>query len=308
MGRMLETLRNGEGTRARAAETAAGQPGGCVVDWVLPEDEVPYIEVGGPNRQVELSPQLTVQHPPQAAVQPPHAVVRPGVVQLAEPRPMSVAFEPWPRPGGAPAALAAEIIAYHQPDHAASRASAELLERITQLDGPAGPRVLLLVGAAPHVGASTVLLNLAVVAARAERRVVLLDAQRARPVLAARLGLSAEIGLQDVCAGSAALDAAHARSAVVGLDLLPASAGAKIDPGAEAVAWLIACVRARYDLVLIDGPSLDEPAGLGPLVPLCDAVFLVAGPDRAAADRSAHAQTIARLGGRLGGLICTHFA
>src|SRR5271166_320325 len=119
MGRTLDTLRHGE--TQRAARPAPPVPPGdssppeeCVVDWTL-QEEVPYIEVGGPSRQVEVSP-LLVKHPPQPKVQPPHPLLGKGlavpksapVVNLTEARPMAVAFEAWPGPA-ALASVAPEV-------------------------------------------------------------------------------------------------------------------------------------------------------------------------------------------------------
>src|SRR5207244_4649026 len=109
MGRTLDTLRHGEPQRAvRASSPPRPAPDlpaeDCVTDWTL-QEEVPFIEVGGPGKSVELSPSL-VRHPPQAKVQPPHpplsmslATPKPApVVNLTEARPMAVVFEVWPGP------------------------------------------------------------------------------------------------------------------------------------------------------------------------------------------------------------------
>ncbi len=71
MGRMLETLKLGENRRvpAELSNPEAAPVLDCVTDWEIAE-EVPYIEVGGPNKKVELSPGL-VKHPPQAAPRTP---------------------------------------------------------------------------------------------------------------------------------------------------------------------------------------------------------------------------------------------
>src|ERR1043165_4796792 len=137
MGRMLETLRSQEGRR-----TAVNQPEPetpvqeCVVDWEIGE-EVPYVEVGGPDKKVDLSPNLLLKHAPQTA-QPPHQAVAEKVqtgaglkvVNLTETRPMTVAFEPWPETPPAVTGISAEIITYHQPDHATSKEYAVLLDRM----------------------------------------------------------------------------------------------------------------------------------------------------------------------------------
>src|SRR5688572_9070269 len=109
MGRTLETLKFGEGRKGPQAvpKPLTDAPvQDCVVDWEIGA-EVPYVEVGGPDRKVELSPGL-LKHPPQAA-QPPHGVVHEKkptetaakVVQLTPAPPLSVAYEPWPTGAGA---------------------------------------------------------------------------------------------------------------------------------------------------------------------------------------------------------------
>ncbi len=58
MGRMLETFKLGEGRRAPLAISKppdAMPVQDCVVDWEIGA-EVPYVEVGGPGKKVELSP------------------------------------------------------------------------------------------------------------------------------------------------------------------------------------------------------------------------------------------------------------
>jgi hypothetical protein len=129
MGRMLETMKLGE---ARRTPLAIGKPvddppvQDCVVDWEIGE-EVPYVEVGGPNKKVELSPGL-LKHPAQAAPQPPHMPIEPApaatklnAVNLTEVKPMTAVYAPWPGPTPPPLSVSAEVIAYHQPDHASSK-------------------------------------------------------------------------------------------------------------------------------------------------------------------------------------------
>src|SRR5437667_11959934 len=108
MGRMLETFKLGEGRRAplalsKPADAAPVQD--CVVDWEIGE-EVPFVEVGGPNKKVELSPGL-MKHPPQGAPRAPHMPVEasPKIVTLTEAKPMTAAFEPWPRAAPTPACI-----------------------------------------------------------------------------------------------------------------------------------------------------------------------------------------------------------
>jgi Mrp family chromosome partitioning ATPase len=309
---MLETLKQGD---ARRIVTAGEKPADtvvqdCVVDWEIGA-EVPFVEVGGPNRKIELSPGL-LQHPPQIKPQPPHHVLeaaplasKPKAVQLTAMPPMKVAYEAWPGP--APNAISAEIIAFHQPEHLASQEYAKLLDAMLQplaaLKG--GGKVLLLIGRKPHVGASTVLLNLAAIASQAKKlRVIAVDAKPGRAGLAPRLGQEATGGLIEVIEGTLALEAAILKTGLASLHLLPAGQKNAKVPG-EAMAWLLAWLRGRYDLILMDGPTIEEPAELAVHVANAHGIYLVLPHGEPA--NAALPQIIGGLGGRLCGLIHTHF-
>jgi Mrp family chromosome partitioning ATPase len=300
MARVLESLKQSEGARSNGANRISPAPGPaqeCVLEWTLGEDEVPFIEVGGPNKKIELSPSLVVKHPPQPKVQPPHVAG----AQLTETQPMAVAFAPWPSTP-APRAIAPDAIAYHQPEHPVSKEYAALCELIVPKGAPAGARVLLLSGARPRVGTTTVLLNLAVTAARGgARRVALFEADSAHPALAARLGQQATAGVHDVLAGNLALEQAILATPLTSLSLLPAGKPSGPLTG-EALAWLIGWMRSRFDLILIDGPPLAETAALAPLAALCDGIYLVLPQGEVP-----EVLSIPRLGGRLRGLIHTRF-
>ena len=311
MGRMLETLKHGELRRGlpTAEKPAPEVPAqDCVVDWEIGE-EVPFIEVGGPNKKVELSPGL-LAHPAQVVPQRPHHAVEPAIVapkpasvKLTPAVPMSVAYEAYPSTPTVSSAISAEIIAYHQPDHAASKQYANLLD--TLLHGVKGPSVLLFVGVKPNVGASTVILNLATIAAQQKKlRVAVVEGNGKHAGLTQRMGHTNRAGLDDVLTGSLGLEQAMVRTAITPLHLLPAGAK-QLAISDAAFAWLCTWLRDRYDLVLIDGPTLDEPAALTVQAPHAQAIYLVLPKGESMPDKSA-AQSIHCLGGRLCGLIHTH--
>jgi Mrp family chromosome partitioning ATPase len=315
MGRMLETLKLGEGRRpALSVSTPAPEAPvlDCVVDWEIGE-EVPYVEVGGPGKKVELSTGLQA-HPAQAA-QPPHPPVEKAlsgsglkVVNLTEAKPMTVIFEPWPETP-APISVASEIITFHQPDHATSKEYALLLEKMNAGLKTSHTRVLLMTGLKPHVGTSTVLLNLASVAAQQKQRVAVVDAHGTRAGLAPRLGQTVCQGLQEVIEGTLALEHAVVKTGIPSLYLLPAGDPVKkqrpLTP--EAMTWLIAWLRQRFDLIFIDGPSTDDPAKVAVHAAQADGIYLVLPQDEAASAHKGIVQSISRMGGRLCGLIHTHF-
>jgi Mrp family chromosome partitioning ATPase len=311
MGRLLETLKLGP--KAHAEQ--------CVVDWTLREpEEVPYIEVGSGKKMEGSSEVMAVRHPPQPPGQPPHLsapnlpVEKPIVtngkaVALTETKPMGVVFEPWPAMLVPSRGIAPEVIAFHQPNHAISQQYAALLGKILEGQNGTGTRAILLSGSKPHVGTTTALLNLAVVAATLDkRRLALVDAHLMRPALAQRLGLSVPCGLLEVLAGHAALEPTVVKSPVAGMYLLAARGEDNAAVGhlsTEALSWLLRWLKERFDLVLIDGPGMDEGAEITAIAPVCDGIYLVVPQGDITPPHRAMAQNIGRHGGRLMGLIHT---
>ena len=244
------------------------------------------------------------------AVQPPHPQTGQGLArgtslsaQMLEPRSVSATLEPM---NGLYelGKIASEIVAYHDPNHPISQQYAQLVE---QLLASESGKALLLSGIRTGVGTSTVLLNLAVTAAmRSNKSVTIIDANRRQPTLASRLGIKPPAFLQDVLSGSVALTDAVLRSPLPKLALLAVSAShPEVALGVEALAWLIATLKQRNDLVLIDGPSLDHKDEVSPLVPLVDSLFLVTPQGEPAATSRPLFQLVSRLGGRLRGLLHT---
>lgn len=315
MGRTLETLRQSEGARRAIVGRSDSTVEECVVEWTLGEEEAPYIEVGGPEKKIELSPSLVHKHPPQPRVQPPHAVAEKAaatpVADLTAAQPMMVSYEAWPGAAVAPGGVAPEVIAYHDPEHVVSRQYAELLGKMLHDLPSESARVLLLAGMRPRVGTTAVLLNLAVTAARTKkRRVALLDAHWSSPGLASRLGHEPSAGIADALGGRLALEQAVLRTALPNLDLLPAGITGKPNttPSVMAAAWLIAWLRGRYDLILIDGPAFGAADDVATLAPQADGAYLVLPQGEASAEARDRAQTFIRHGARLRGFIHTHFA
>jgi Mrp family chromosome partitioning ATPase len=309
MGRTLETLKFGE---ARRPTIALSKPADetpvqdCVTDWEIAE-EVPFVEVGAPNKKVELSPSL-MKHPPQPAAQPPHLMTEPVVpaakaVSLTPAKPMTVAFEPLPT--ATALGVGADIVTYHQPELTTSLEYAGLLQTLQSGLKAGRANVLMLTGIKANVGASTVLLNLAVRAALAQKlRVMLIDANGTQPGLAQRLGQTASTSFKDVVQGSVALEHAIAKTGIGNLHVLPTG---DTPLASQALTWLVAWLRERYDLILIDGPTVDDTAGLSLHVAHADGVYLVLPRDTKPEGHAGVAQSLRSMGARLSGLIHTHF-
>ena len=318
MGRMLEMLKKGDGQRPLAATLPSAQSPAaddCVLDWAVGESPTPYIEVGGPGKAVEGSADvMAVIHPAQLML-PPHVPTDQGpaqsflLAQLTDAKPLTVAFEPWTGPSAGSTGIAPEIVAFHQPAHPISRQYLEVWNMMIAGFAGIGCPTMVLTGLRSQVGTTTVLVNLAVTgAAHSKRRVAVVDAQTRQPSVAAKLGIKPELGLLDVIAGQAALEQTLVKTLAPSLHALPL-AGRRDDVALtpEAVAWLIGRLRERFDAVLIDGPNLTEPAALAAVAPSCDALFLVAPQGETKSLPRDALLTIARLGGKLRGMLHTHF-
>lgn len=276
MGRMLDVMRQAEANRnggAGAEADRAPAEGDFVSD--LADGEVPFIEVG-PARSLEASPAVLAAQPPRLRIAPqPSAAAGPILhvpAAAAESAPAGVRLRPL---AGGLALLplqqrfAPDLIAFHQPDHPAGAEYRQLAAALLHGAAPGPARVLLCTGIAPGAGATGVVLNLAVcLAGPGGRRVVVVDADGARPAVAERLGLRGRPGLAEVLAGSESLDGALQET---GLDNLTAlTAGHPVCSPGEACRPVLRLLRDRFDVVLIDGG-----AGAGGIEETCDAVYLV---------------------------------
>jgi Mrp family chromosome partitioning ATPase len=217
---------------------------------------------------------------------------------------LGVTLQAWPpaRRGGA---IAREIVAYHQPDHPISKQYGELFARMIEDLAPASPALLLALGVKPQVGTTTVLLNVAVSGAAAQtHRLIVVDANWARPALTQRLGLGAPPGLADFFAGSLALEQAAVpvlpQLHVLAPGAKPLTEKALASP---AMSWIVSWLRERYDVILVDGPDLAEARHIAPLVTAADGAYLIL-PQGAAPPNQT---LLTPLAGKVRGLIHTHF-
>lgn len=142
-------------------------------------------------------------------------------------------------------------------------------------------------------GKSTVLVNLALAQAGAGRRVLVIEGDLRKPRAAQYLGLSEDAGLTQVLTGKADVDDVLQQGPVPGLHLL-ASGPRPPNPcemiESSQMAELLAGLRERYDLVLIDAPPLLPVADGLALARLADGVVFTvrAGFTSAALVRRAH--------------------
>jgi capsular exopolysaccharide synthesis family protein len=155
-------------------------------------------------------------------------------------------------------------------------------------------RTLLVVSAIPGDGKTTIAHHLAAAAARVGARVLLLEADLRRPVLAQQLGAQPGPGLADVLIGAVPwseatqaidVDEPSGEGAKVRtLDVLVAGAGLPPNPGelvetdrrsASAMETLLERAKSEYDLVVIDTPPLTAVSDAFPLLGKVDGVVIV---------------------------------
>jgi hypothetical protein len=170
---MTPPAARGETTDGRAARreghgmsrmfTALSGPGRAAESE--PVEDVPFVEVGGPDGLVFSTPKST----PKVEVAAPREFPR----LAPEPRYLSVTFhDATTKARLAPPAEGpdAELVALHYPDHPVSAEYRVLRDEIRGQHADAGTKVLLFTAAAPEAGTTTVLLNLAVTLAARRRR------------------------------------------------------------------------------------------------------------------------------------------
>ena len=135
--------------------------------------------------------------------------------------------------------------------------------------GEARPKVIMVTSALPREGKSVLASSLAVNAARAGWRVLLLECEFRRPILARRFGLPASAGLSDVLIGGllgSSISLLH--EVQPRLHVLPAGRD-PADPqellASSRMTRLLAAFRNQYDLVILDTP---------PVIPVADGLIL----------------------------------
>jgi len=167
----------------------------------------------------------------------------------------------------------------------------ELDELGRVLEQLGSPRSLLVTGSGP--GRRALALGLATTAAAAGRRTALLECDLAEPTLADRLGLSSAPGLTEYLAGTAEIGRllkpvvlAGPGSAGAGEPLVcvvagrPSAEGPRLFAGDEFATALTGLTQA-YELVVLDGPPVDDWPSLTLLQPQVAAAIACLRPEEA---------------------------
>jgi Mrp family chromosome partitioning ATPase len=293
MGKILATLQqNGASVKPPAPGQGTGEDARPTDDGPLGGVAAPYIEIG-PRRQVEASPDVLAAAPPASAAS-------------SLPRPHSVQFRNLSRPAGA--RLAPELVAYHAPGQPAAAEYGVLLPALVEAaqKRAGAASMLLFSGIRPETGSTTVVLNVAITAARQGREVVVVDANLRRPGVARKLGLADAPGLAELLAGECPLDQALRETAVERLTALTAGSPAPFLADLAAVRSLFDVLGRRSMLVLIDGPHWTTASACPALAGMCDVTFLVVPVGEAdSPPASALMRDLPQQGVALGGCVLT---
>lgn len=164
--------------------------------------------------------------------------------------------------------------------------------------------VWLICGALAGAGKSFLSANLAVLMARSEVRVLLVDADLRNGSLHRSLGAEGDPGLSDLLAGHPVTPQRVANSS---LDFLPRGSlhpvPAALFTGGR-LAWQVRHWATHYDLVLIDTTPVLEVADALALAPLADACLLVIKPDHTKVEEvEAAVQRLVQAGGNVRGVV-----
>jgi Mrp family chromosome partitioning ATPase len=166
--------------------------------------------------------------------------------------------------------VASELVTFHQPDHPVSRQYEALFSQLSiEATDDCPTAALLFTALAAGAGTTTSVLNLAIAGcSRHKKKMVVVDADLARPAVAGRLGAARGPGLQDVLRGKVGLEQAVHTTPIRNLFVLPA--GNPCDDEAtspDAFRWVVAWLRQRFDLVLVDAPAWVEGNDLRTMLP-----------------------------------------
>jgi capsular exopolysaccharide synthesis family protein len=191
-------------------------------------------------------------------------------------------------PGSSPGQVArvhASLVALTEPLSPEAEAFRHLHAALLH-GGPSAlpPQVVLVAGPEVGTGKSLVAANLAVVAAQAGRRTLLLDADLRRPAVQGYLGLGDGPPLGE---GPPGANVVYWNTAVPGLFAVTARepAGSPQELWSpEQAARLLSHVREAFDLIVVDAPAALVAADAAVLAPHCDAALLVAEAGRTDSD------------------------
>ena len=140
------------------------------------------------------------------------------------------------------------------------------------------PLVVAVASGSPHEGKTTVATNLAAAIAESEQRVLLIDADLRRPLVAQYAQVPEGLGLADVLVGAVRFEDAVFTVGASGMDVLP---GGSVPPNpgellaSSQMADLLDQAKLRYDVILVDTAPVLAVADVLSLTQLAGGLVLV---------------------------------
>jgi Mrp family chromosome partitioning ATPase len=274
-------------------------------------DEIPFIEVGGPGRILEASPEVL------------HAAVgfwRPGGPRTRNPGGGAGISVPETLAAGDLVsltfrALAAarpedrfgrELVAFHDAAHPLAEQYRALWSSLAESLAGQSPQALLFAGFGSVTCKTTVVLNLAITCAREEKRTLAVELVASSPSVGRRLGLPERPGLADVLAGRAALSDAIQETGLANFQVLTAGQGAGAVPP-EGLESVLQPLRSKFDLVLVDGLAWEaEPASIEFMAAFDAAYAVVRQKEAGSAAIDDVLRRVSQRGVRLAGCVLTN--
>lgn len=294
--------------------------------WENSPEEVPYIEIGGPEGPVgtvvapPASPSASASRGSSTATSSqsgpaPQTRPYPRLADASQPLYLSVRFHDFPTARRSeapqPSEPDASLVVFHQPQHPISTEYKEVWEAIVQQCRNGSSHLLHFVAPAPEAGTTTVILNLAIQAARQRGRVVAVDAHWERPTAAGRLGVPSSPGLSEVLAGQCPLTLALQPTGIERLHVLGAGGTSltSLPSTGQSLPLVLSQLRQWYDWVLVDGGVWGERPQRDAASAGADALYVVArDSDVFGAAVSALRVQVRQLGGQARGAIATRLA
>jgi len=150
---------------------------------------------------------------------------------------------------------AAETAFRDRPKGVVAESFRQLRSTVAKRLDNAGHKTVLILGGMPGSGSTSVVANMALAMAAADKRVLVIDANLRRPMQQRVFGVQESPGLADVLAGTKTLDAAIQKSSTPNVDVL--SVGSKelrvVERlAAPAMSELLAKAKATYDVIFLD--------------------------------------------------------
>ncbi|TAK70422.1 MAG: polysaccharide biosynthesis tyrosine autokinase [Actinomycetota bacterium] len=177
--------------------------------------------------------------------------------------------------------------------------------QFVDVDNP--PRIVVVTSALPEEGKSTTACNLAITVALSGAKVCLLEGDLRRPRVTSYLGIDNAIGLTNVLAGQLSLDSALVSWNRGLLHVLP-SGPVPPNPsellGTRHMKAVLAELRARFDLVIIDAAPVLPVTDAAVLTSLADGSLLVVRHGKTTRDQVTQAlAALGLVGGRVLGTV-----